>query len=562
MTATINASERPLSKIFSNDFIFNIPPYQRPYSWTTEQAGELLSDVLAFVQSEFRPVKELNPYFLGSIVLIKEISTPEADVVDGQQRLTTLTILLSVLRDFEDAEASRKLSKFMYQEEDEFREQAECYRLKVRVRDENFFVKYIQKSDGLEPLLALDCSQLTSSQQYIQANARYFKEKLEQLSDEERKRFATYLLTKCVLVVVSTPDLDSAYRIFSTLNARGLNLSLTDLLKSEIIGAIPGEEQEKYTRVWETEEEDLGREEFQELFSHVRMIYMKAKSKESTLNEFRKSILPKHDPKAFIDDVLKPYSDALEIIKKSNYQSDKDSEKTDAINACLGWLNQIDNVDWIPAGILYLSLYSQSSDKLEKFFTDLERLAAGLMIIRANRSTRISRYAKLLAYIEADDKLYIEDSPLQLTAEETQQVRNTLDGDLYRMTRIRQYVLLRLDSVLSEGAATYKYPVITLEHVLPQNPKQDSHWMTWFADKNREQYVHKIGNLTLLSRRKNAQAQNYDFDEKKKRYFEARRGVSPFALTTQVLKEDEWTPEVIERRQLELIETLENLWRL
>lgn len=562
MTVAISASEQPLFKVFSDDFVFRIPPYQRPYSWTIDQAGELLTDILSFLGDSSGPVAEANPYFLGSIVLIKEAGKPKADVVDGQQRLTTLTILLSVLRDFEDPKTASKISNFIYQEGNEILGVEDRYRLKLREKDETFFQEYIQKDSKLDTLLTLDTTQITSSQQHIQSNAKYFSEKLGQLSDTERSRFTSYLMTKCVLVIVSTPDLDSAYRIFSTLNARGLNLSLTDLLKSEIIGAIPEKRQEKYTRIWETEEEDLGREEFQELFSHIRMIYRRKKSKESVLNEFRKYILPNHDPQKFIDEVLKPYSDAIDIIKKANYQSSQNKAKTESINACLGWLNQIDNVDWIPAGIFYLSHYSQSPEKLEKFFIDLERLAAGLMVIRANANTRISRYAKLISYIQDGANLYAEGSPLQLTSEESEQVRNTLDGDLYKITRIRQYVLLRLDSALAEGAATYNYPVVTLEHVLPQKPKKDSQWMTWFEGKDREQYVHKIGNLTLLSRRKNAQAQNYEFDEKKKRYFSSKGGVSSFVLTTQVLQNTEWTPEIIEKRQLALVETLENLWRL
>ena len=369
-------------------------------------------------------------------------------------------------------------------------------------------------------------------------------------------------MQKCFLVVVSTPDLDSAYRIFSTLNARGVDLSVTDLLKSEIIGAIPSEHQEKYTRIWEEEEEDLGREEFQELFSHIRMIHRKVKSKESVLSEFRKYIRPASNPQKFIDEILKPYSDAIDIIKKAPYQSEQDKAKTTSINTYLGWLNQIDNVDWIPPGILYLSKHRQSPERLEKFFIDLERLAAGLMVTRATRSKRISRYAKLITCIQENSNLYAEASPLQLTPEESEQIRNTLDGDLYLVKRIRQYVLLRLDSALTSGAATYEYPVITLEHVLPQNPKKGSQWIDWFKEKNRDDYVHKIGNLTLLSRRKNSQAQNYDFDEKKKKYFMRRGGVSSFVMTTQVLQEEEWTPDVIEKRQLELVGKLEDLWRL
>lgn len=567
MSITINASEKPLSKIFSNDFAFSIPPYQRPYSWTIEQASELLADIYSSLSVVTGDMAEANPYFLGSIVLIKRASDPKADVVDGQQRLTTLTILLSVLRDLvESAEASQisasQISNFIYQEGNPILGLENRYRLKLREKDESFFKQYIQNENGLEKLLALDKTQITNSQQHIQANAKFFRTKLSELSDAERNRFLCYLMQKCVLVVVSTPDLDSAYRIFSTLNARGLNLSLTDLLKSTIIGAIPVEIQEKYTRIWETEEEDLGREEFQELFSHIRMIDKRAKPRESVLTEFRKHILPKQSPQEFIDNVLKPYSDAIDTIKKANYQSSQDEEKTELINACLGWLNQIDNVDWIPPGILYLSQHSQSPEKLERFFTDLERLAAGLMITGMTRSKRISRYAKLITSIQNGANLYAGGSPLQLSPEESEEIRNILDGNLYLIKRIRQYVLLRLDSALAEGAATYNYPVATMEHILPQNPKKDSQWMKWFEGKDRDQYVHRIGNLALLSRRKNAKAQNYEFDTKKEKYFTAKGGISPFVLTTQVLQKEEWTPEIIEDRQIELIEVLENLWRL
>ena len=72
MPVTIHAVEKALFKIFNNDFLFAIPPYQRPYAWTTDQAGELLSDLLAFLGDDAQPIDDVNPYFLGSIVLIKD----------------------------------------------------------------------------------------------------------------------------------------------------------------------------------------------------------------------------------------------------------------------------------------------------------------------------------------------------------------------------------------------------------------------------------------------------------------------------------------------------------
>ncbi len=111
--------------------------------------------------------------------------------------------------------------------------------------------------------------------------------------------------------------------------------------------------------------------------------------------------------------------------------------------------------------------------------------------------------------------------------------------------------------------ASYNFPHITVEHVLPQNPNPGSVWVNWFpTQEEREKYVHRLGNLVLLSSCKNSEAQNYDFERKKQQYFTTKTGVSNFALTTQVLMEQEWTPEVIDKRQERLIDKLKEIWRL
>lgn len=560
MPTSIHAIEKALFKIFSNDFVFTIPAYQRPYAWTTEQASELLSDLLSFLGNSAESITETNPYFLGSIVLIKDEDIPHSDVVDGQQRLTTLTILLAALRALVNSDYSGEITKYIYEKGDLIIGTPNRYRLRLRERDDEFFRLYIQNEKGLDDLLQLDSGQLSDSRKNLQTNARHFLIELKKLSEQQRIRLLQYLMTRCFLVVVATPDLDSAYRIFSVLNARGLDLKLPDLLKSEIIGAIPQADREKYTKIWESEEDDLGRDAFQDLFAHIRMIYQKAKLRKSIINEFREFIKPQEKPKKFIDEVLKPYSDSFETIKTATYQSDKGAEP---VNSMFRWLNQIDNFDWVPPAILYLSQNRSFPDKLKPFFTDLERLAAGLMILRADINDRIERYGKLLIAIETNSDLYAPDSPLQVTQDEASQIIKMLDGDLYLIRRIRQYVLLRLDSTLSQGEASYDYPIITVEHVLPQNPDKGSLWMRLFPDDDeRGKFIHRIGNLVLLSRKKNAQAQNYDFADKKKKYFSTIKGVSPFALTTQVLQIEDWTPTVIIQRQKDLLQNLKVLWRL
>ena len=92
MSKMITGAEYPLGKVFSDDFEYHIPQYQRPYAWTTEETGVLFSDLRDFFMEE-----DEENYFLGSTVLIKQDGERRAEVIDGQQRLTTLTILLATI---------------------------------------------------------------------------------------------------------------------------------------------------------------------------------------------------------------------------------------------------------------------------------------------------------------------------------------------------------------------------------------------------------------------------------------------------------------------------------
>lgn len=557
----IQATEHPIDKVFSNDFVFSIPLYQRPYAWTTEQAGELLEDLITSLGENKLKIDDINPYFLGSIILIKG-DKPEAQVLDGQQRLTTLTILIAVLRKLLPDKLARELTTYLYQEGKIVAGISNIYRLNLRDRDADFFRDHIQDEGGIEKLKNLHTAKLSDSCRNFKENALIFLERLHKFTEQELLRLTQFIINRCFLVVVSTPDFDSAYRIFSVLNNRGMDLSHADILKAEIIGKISQGEQEKYSKKWVEIEESLGRDLFKSLFAHIRMIHTQAKPRESIIKELLKQVKPSPTdyPQQFIDKVLSPLSEAFYDINNKAYKSTVFSEK---LNEIFGWLHYIDNSDWIPPAILYLSNNYSNPELLLRFFSDLDRLASGLMIQRNNINERIDRYSKLLSAIEAKKDLYAPDSPLQLNLKEQKYIINVLNDDLYLIRKIRLYVLLRLDSALSGGTALHHFPVITVEHVLPQNPSSDSLWMKSFSSQEeRDKYVHRIGNLVLLSRAKNSEAGNYDFQKKKEKYFTSKTGVTNFALTTQVLIENEWTSEIIERRQKDLINKLKELWRL
>jgi uncharacterized protein with ParB-like and HNH nuclease domain len=165
----IQAGEYPILKVFSNNFIFSIPKFQRPYAWTTEQAGELLDDFITFMGDSNEPLDKLSPYFLGSIVLIKR-DDPKSEIIDGQQRLTTLTILLSVLRSLVPKKHIAGLTTFLYQEGIPIAGIENSYRLTLRPRDKPFFQEYIQNEGGIEKL-KISKEVLKDSQQNIRENA-------------------------------------------------------------------------------------------------------------------------------------------------------------------------------------------------------------------------------------------------------------------------------------------------------------------------------------------------------------------------------------------------------
>ena len=564
----IKGGEFPIGRIFSKEFVFRIPLYQRPYAWEQEQTEELLDDLLDFLGTGHEQITDLSPYFLGSVVVIKEDHKPEADVVDGQQRLTTLTMLLSAIRNRLGSEAdtavvdfAKGMTEYLYEKGNPVEETEDRFRLTLRKQDADFFRDHIQKDGQFDKLRAMNAARLSDSQKNIRHNTGVLVDRLKKLNPETCKRLAQFIVKQCFLVVVSTPDFASAYRTFMVLNNRGLDLAHSDILKSEIIGKIPAGEQQKYGDLWEDTEESLGRKAFVDLFSHARMTYRKAKLKGTVLDEFREHVMSKvTDPKKLVNDVLVPFAEAYSDIKDASYES---AAGADEINRLLKWLNRIDNTDWVPPGILFMAKSSGDPKALNQFFTDLERLAAIQMLLRAGINERIERYGRVIAAIEKSEDLYKADSPLQLMADEKAEAIKTLDGDVYNlMARLRTYVLLRLDSALSGGGATYDYNLITVEHVLPQTPPAGSKWLTWFPDQVvRDGVVHRLGNLAPLTRKKNSSASNYEFDKKKASYF-SKGGVSPFTITTQVLNEKEWTPAVVQQQQTDRLEKLKALWRL
>ena len=551
MPAQITANQWPLSKVFSNDYLFEIPFYQRPYSWREEHVSTLLDDLRNGLERD-----KDEPYFLGSVVLIKDEDDPKSQVVDGQQRLTTLTVLLCVLRELAEEEKKKHLEPAIREDQNPVFGTAERFRITLREQDREFFQERIQTPGQLDSFLSEDPVRFSDSQKLLQGNTRYLNREISRLSVAERDALAMYVIQNCCLVVVSASNGDSAHRIFEVMNDRGLDLSPTDILKSGVLSQIPYDSQAGYAQKWETYEEELGRDNFRALFAHIRMIYRRDKQRNTLQVEFRDSVLSKYAARQFVDEVLEPYAEVYGILSGPSYESSEDPR---AVNRLLRHLKRIGNVDWMPPAMLYFHKHGKDRAGILTFTKDLERLAYGLFIRGANVNERIRRYAEVIGSIEQGADLSEEASPLQLKQGEKTDILHRLDGGIYNMP-----LLMRLNSLRYEGEPPDDLAWATsIEHVLPQNPSADSEWMRNFPDETeRVRWTHSLANLVLLSRRKNSQASNWDFKRKKEVYFLPGSGISPFALTNEVAGEPEWTPAVLEHRQKDLLEALKKEWRL
>lgn len=561
MSNKITGKEYPLSKIFSADFEYHIPGYQRPYAWTEEETGILFDDLYEFFQTE-----AVDNYFLGSIVLIKDENKPHADVIDGQQRLTTLSILFSVMANSFHTEAYRNNCKKYLQEDGNILEGIAAQpRIFLRDWDQDFFSKYIQDIQ-LDALVQIDPVTLdTEAKRHIQKNCTVLREKFSEVFNDENDllKFTQFILTRCFLVVVSTPNQESAFRVFSVMNSRGLDLLPTDIIKSMTIGKLPKDEEQKYTEKWEELENLTGRDGFNEVFTHTRTIFAKERPKKNLLDEFKEYVIKQTSPKSLVDEYLIPYTEAYVCLKNCDFSSTQNAEE---INELLLWLNKTNNHDWMPPAIKFLTDHKNDSVYILWFIRKLERLASYLLVTAKDVNQRMERYKWILVEMESrpDNNLTEPLENIELTDWEKQQFIDALNGEIYSMTaKRRNYIIQRLDSFLSDGGATYNTKLFTIEHVLPQHPSADSEWMKLWPDTQTQRFwLNKIANLVPLTRQRNSAAQNYDFNTKKIKYFQSKNGTSSYTLTTQVINIAAWTPEVVEARQKDLEEIFISKWDL
>ncbi|MDM0495688.1 DUF262 domain-containing HNH endonuclease family protein [Clostridium perfringens] len=576
-TEKVKAKEYYIKDLLSNKFLFEIPDYQRAYSWTKENLKQLVEDIWESVElNKARGNKEFDqyePYFLGSIVLCSKEYKDDGcgiyDVIDGQQRLTSIIMLIAAIRDLIDNEEYKKvLSDLIYQKPNVLMGIKESIRVKARGKEEEFFKKYILTNGGTELVKDLDMEELSEAKQNMVNAIEVFRDSFfnenGELLEEKLNEFIVYLLQKVVLVVITTESFTSAFRLFNVINARGLPLTDSDLLKSENLRVMNPEIRKEYTDIWESHEQDLGKEKLDQIIGFMRTMKLKNKVEESVYEEFSKKIFrnePEYLGVNFVNHLTAVKALYDKYIIDGNLEGVSEEEKSYYKNLINIMREFLPYDDWMAAVIRFAEKFNDDKLVLE-FVKVLEKRLVIDWVNGNSFADRLNRVYGILEAIEEKDSLEeIKEAPVFLYDLErtTAYFENALnDIDFYSKGRmmIPKYIFVRLDMEKRPNEVLDYSDKIMIEHILPRNAKE-AYWKDNFSADQRRNWANKFGNLVIITGAKNTRANNKPFAEKVEQYLSKK---SDFAITKEVLELSDWNMDSLKDRHESLVNRALELW--
>lgn len=535
MAQTIESDKLLVKDVFSK--WFRIPEYQRPYVWGKDQVIELLEDVMTARQS--------NPesqYFLGSMVLKRnfkeEGSTKyeEYDLLDGQQRLTTLFLIAAVVRDLTPKTNISRLKSChdtIYQMANPDDSIPERLRIVFDIREQvkDFINEFVKEDCGTEKEIELK-QKISNSEEDISIRnmSKAILNIREYFSNNSIDDFFPYLRSNVLMIYVSADELEDAFRLFTVMNSRGIKLRNSDILKADNLGQIKDNAKRlECAKKWE-ETENYFAEDFDAFLSYLRTILVKQKAAVSLLKEFEDNI---YNPtiydrtsktKTKLSALLNKGEDTFKFIDKYKkyYEQLFDNENyaltgSFELHNYLCLMKKGFEADfWVAPLLRFYDKFK--TDKLMDFVKALDNKFANDWLIGFTPTTRIENVNAIIQAI--DDAITSNDVLINpCLSLDKKDLTNVLEGNIYGR-RAARYVLLKLDLLYHGHTTKLEIPEkISIEHVLPQNPYDTSQWKVNFTDTDRDEWTNKLGNLVLISRNKNAAQGNKDYPNKKESYF-------------------------------------------
>ena len=575
MATEIKCEKKVIREIFN--MWYCIPDYQRAYVWDTDQVRDLLDDTI----SAYRENKEAQ-YFLGSMVLkINEksennVSYTEYELLDGQQRITTVFLILACMRDMltDYPQYQNSLAGFVYQAEDAILQQPERMRIIFNIRSDvrDFVNEHIKPLHGTcDSALLKDKMQAKDVNISIRnmANAMLVAHEFLEENKNEIIGYLSYFLNKVLMIYVATEELQDAFQLFTVLNNRGVKLSSSDILKAENLKELSAADRTSWATRWEEMETYFG-EDFDKFLSHIRTILVKKKQTTTLLKEFDEFVYSNQEydrtQKKYVPrtPILRRGRDTFELLYSyyHTYQEvfDTDHSVVTGDYEITNYLKLMETgfgADyWIAPVLDYYRKYRRRG--FVAFLKALDRKLSADWITAATPTVRMENVNAILREIEAsqDSAALLQSKTFTINKSDFERVIN---GDIYGRS-FAKYLLLKLD-LIYRGSSTPMIPqaIASIEHILPRNPSADSQWVKDFSAAEREEWTNKLGNLVLISRRKNTSQGNRDYVEKKEKYFE--RNIEMFPNSIRIYQNyPEWKLSDLKKNHSDVVTELLNVY--
>lgn len=575
MATEIKCEKKVIREIFN--MWYCIPDYQRAYVWDTDQVRDLLDDTI----SAYRENKDAQ-YFLGSMVLkINEksdnnVSYTEYELLDGQQRITTVFLILACMRDMltDYPQYQNSLAGFVYQAEDAILQQPERMRIIFNIRSDvrDFVNEHIKPLHGTcDSALLKDKMQAKDVNISIRnmANAMLVAHEFLEENKNEIIGYLSYFLNKVLMIYVATEELQDAFQLFTVLNNRGVKLSSSDILKAENLKELSAADRTSWATRWEEMETYFG-EDFDKFLSHIRTILVKKKQTTTLLKEFDEFVYSNQEydrtQKKYVPrtPILRRGRDTFELLYSyyHTYQEVFDTDHS-VITGDYEITNYLKLMEtgfgadyWIAPVLDYYRKYRRRG--FVAFLKALDRKLSADWITAATPTVRMENVNAILREIEAsqDSAALLQSKTFTINKSDFERVIN---GDIYGRL-FAKYLLLKLD-LIYRGSSTPMIPqaIASIEHILPRNPSADSQWVKDFPAAEREEWTNKLGNLVLISRRKNTAQGNRDYVEKKEKYFE--KNIEMFPNSIRIYQNyPEWKLSDLKKNHSDVVTELLNVY--
>ncbi|MBS0647234.1 MAG: DUF262 domain-containing protein [Verrucomicrobia bacterium] len=534
---------------------FVIPIYQRTYSWQIAQCNKLLNDILRISRDPSVP-----GHFIGSVVYFQESihtvsDVPKLLVIDGQQRITTVSLLIAALAEFiKDNETGidtnfSKLQNYYLlnpEEESELR-----YKLLLTKRDKETFINIVK---GVKPTGEFSLR--------IWENFEFFK---RQISKENAADIYNGILRLFVVDVALEKDKDNPQLIFESMNSTGLDLSQADLIRNYILmGQEIKIQTELYEKYWFPMEQSYGND-YTSTFDWFMRDYLSVKSGyipriDRVYEEFKAYVQSNKAPKT-ITDVVK------DIVKFSGYYVNMILHKEPESVLLQGFKN----ISKLKVDVSYpflLPVYDDysigtiSKDEFSEIISLVEnyvfrRAICGIPTNSLNKTfaTLYKSFSKI-NYLEGIKAAFQLMDSYKRFPNDAEFEKEIVAKDVYNF-RSRNYLLNKLENFnRKEIVNTDDY---TIEHIMPQNPDLSVEWQSMLGDNWKEiqqLYLHTLGNLTLTGY--NSELSDRPFGKKKS--IEGGFNDSPLRLNSFMRNVDVWNEEQIKKRAVELATKATSIW--